>query len=158
MSYLKASYTDHSSCCDDFITGIQYLESRSIPAAVFSFRKACQSSCTTDQYQNKYLSYYGFARLLAGDFEGLRLCRDAVKLETRDGDVYFNLARAELFGNNRHLTIKAVEQGVLADQEHQGLKLLREKLGERRWKPVPFLSRKNPLNNLIGKCLRRKKN
>ncbi|MCW9012680.1 MAG: hypothetical protein OQL06_02760 [Gammaproteobacteria bacterium] len=154
MSYLKASYTDHSSCCVEFIDGIQYLENRLIHEAVYSFKKACDSAGKHDLNLNKYKSYYGFSRFLKGDPDGLRLCRDVTVSACHDGDVFFNLARAEYFNENRKQMVLALIKGRQIDRQHEGLKLLQQQVGVRKRKPLPFLPRENMLSDMVGKCLR----
>ena len=157
MSHLKASYSDYSTCCAEFIKGIQYLEHRLIHEAISSFQQAYQSVNGNDPHLNKYISYCGFARFLGGDMEGLQLCRVAVKTGASDGDVYLNLARAEYLNSNRKQTVVVLEQGLQVDKQHQGLKLLRQRIGVRRRKPIPLLSRNNPVSHMVGKLLRKTK-
>ena len=155
MAYLKAIYRDYSTCCKNFSDGIEYLQRRAIQEASRSFQQACDSVSTSHSFQNKYISYLGFARLLSGDIDGIKLCRKAALEEIRDGDVFLNLARAEFLLKSRRRTVLALERGLEIDSHHEGLWLMRNRLGIRKRKLLPFLQRAHPLNIRLG-CLVRK--
>lgn len=154
MSPVQLVYEDFSSCCDDFVAGVEHLKERSMPKAVSSFQLAYEAADRSDVYHNKYASYSGLSRVLSGDFMGLELCREAARSEIHDGDVYLNLARAEWYCNNRKQTIMALKKGLQIDVRHPGLRLLREQLGIRQRSPLPFLPRTHPLNHALGKLMR----
>ncbi|MDH5764625.1 MAG: hypothetical protein OEZ38_01315 [Gammaproteobacteria bacterium] len=155
MTHLKAIYKDYSACCKNFSDGIDYLHRRAIQDATRSFQLACNSISASHSCRNKYISYLGFARLLSGDADGLILCRKAATAELKDGDVYLNLARAEFLLNSRCRTIAALDRGLEVDSQHEGLWLMRNTLGIRRKKLIPFLSRDHAFNIKLG-CLLRK--
>jgi hypothetical protein len=154
MSPLQVVYEDFSSCCDEFVEGIEHLKERAIPKAMERFQQAYDSVGRSDVYHNKYASYCGLARVLSGDKSGLQLCRDAARSEIHDGDVFLNLARAEWFYKNRKNTVIALKKGLQVDNRHPGLRLMREQLGIRMRCPLPFLPRSHPLNHALGKLLR----
>ena len=147
-------YEDFSSCCNEFVEGVEHLKERAVPKALQSFQMAYESVGRTDVYHNKYESYCGLARVLSGDLSGLELCRDAVHNEFQDGDVFLNLARAEWHLNNRKQTIIALKKGLQVDCRHPGLRQMREQLGVRGRSPLPFLPRSHPLNHALGKLMR----
>lgn len=156
MAYLKAIYRDYSTCCKNFSDGIAYLQRRAIQDASQSFQLACDSISISHSLRNKYISYWGFARLLSGDIDGIKLCREAALKELSDGDVFLNLARAEFLLESRRRTIIALKQGLEVDAHHEGLWLMRNRLGIRKRKPLPFLQRAHPFNIKLGCFLRKK--
>lgn len=155
MSPLQVVYEDFSSCCDEFVEGIEHLKERAIPKAMESFQLAYESVGRSDVYHNKYASYCGLARVLSGDMGGLELCRDAARNEIHDGDVFLNLARAEWYHKKRKNAIIALKKGLQIDNRHPGLRQMREQMGIRMRCPLPFLPRSHPLNHALGKLLRR---
>ena len=157
MAYLKAIYKDYSACCKNFSEGIDFLQKRAIQEASQRFQLACDSVSASHLFRNKYISYLGFARLLSGDLDGVRLCRMAAAKEFGDGDVFLNLARAEYLLDSRPAAIAALERGIEVDCNHEGLRLMRHRLGIRKRKPIPFLSREHPFNARLG-CVLRKRN
>jgi hypothetical protein len=147
-------YQDFSACCTEFVKGVEHLKERAVPKALESFQMAYESVARTDVYHNKYESYCGLTRVLSGDSSGLELCRDAVRNEFHDGDVFLNLARAEWYLNNRKQTVIALKKGLQIDMRHPGLRQMREQLGVRERSPLPFLPRTHPLNQALGKLMR----
>jgi len=156
MSLLEAVYSDYSECCDDFKNGIDFLNARSFSQAVECFQLAFESVSKSHKYSNTYASYFGISKLMHGDLTAIKLCRMAVNNEWTNADVFLNLARAELFCDNRLNTVLAIEKGFDIDRCHIGLALLYKKLGVRRRNAIPFLSRKNIVNQFVGKRLRKK--
>lgn len=154
MAPLQPVYEDFSTCCDDFVEGIEYLKDRAIPQAVEYFKLAYESVGRNDIYHNKYASYCGLARVLSGDKAGLQLCREVARREIHDGDVFLNLARAEWFCQQRKNTVVALKKGLQIDNRHPGLRLMREQLGIRQRSPLPFLPRTHKLNQALGKIMR----
>lgn len=154
MSPLQPVYEDFSSCCDDFVAGVEHLKDHAMPKAVSSFKSAYDSVNRNDIYHNKYASYCGLSRVLSGDKSGLELCREASRNEIYDGDVFLNLARAEWYCENRKQTVVALKKGLQIDNRHPGLRLMREQLGIRQRSPLPFLPRSHPLNHALGKLMR----
>lgn len=157
MLLIEAIYCDYSACCDDFKNGIDYLTARSFSQAAESFLLASESVAETSQYHNIYASYCGISRLMYGDFEAIELCRRAVNNEWKNADVFLNLARAELFCENRLNAVLAIEKGFVIDRCHIGLCMLDKKVGLRRRNAIPFLPRKNIINQFVGKQLRKNK-
>lgn len=100
-----------------------------------------------------YYSYlgYGIARCQKRTEEGLKLCRHAVKLQFYEPDNYLNLARTALLANERGEAVQAVRKGLKVDRNNLDLQVLYRELGIRRSPVLPFLSRSNPLNQILGK-------
>lgn len=154
MTWLEAAYRDSSSCGEVFHKGIQYLNQRLISQAEKHFNRALNLASIEHPCLNKYVSYLGFVRVLIGDSESITLCREAADCEIRDGDIFLNLARAELFCDNRYAAIRAIKKGLSIDFTHAGLQELFSQIGRQRKNFVPFLSRNHPINSLIGRRLR----
>ena len=156
MSLLEAVYSDYSECCDDFKNGIDYLNARSFSQAAECFQLAFESVSKSHKYSNTYASYFGISKLMHGDVSAIKLCRMAVCNEWKNADVFLNLARAELFCENRLNTVVAIEKGFDVDRYHIGLSMLHNKLGVRRRSVIPFLPRNNLINKFIGERIRKK--
>ncbi len=157
MSHIEAIYSDYSSCCTDFIVGIEHLKQRSISHAIHYFNQAYRGALIDDSFRNRYESYYGLARVLNGDAQGLDMCVKAALNECYDGDIFLNLVRAEYIKQNREKAVTALLKGLEVDSSHPGLQLMAQQLGLRRRNALPFLHRGHPLNRCIGRFLRRRK-
>lgn len=83
--------------------------------------------------------------------EGIRLCRHGVKVEFYQPENYINLAQVYLLANNRRRAWEAVVQGLQVDRGHKGLQRLARNMGVRKRPMIPFLSRDNPINQLLGR-------
>ncbi|MCP4658966.1 MAG: hypothetical protein GY856_26435, partial [bacterium] len=99
-----------------------------------------------------FFSYmgYGIAHRQRRIKEGLRLCKHAVKMEFFQPDNYLNLARTYLLAKNRRAAFRTLHKGLEIDADHPELVELHESLGARRPPVLPFFSRGNPLNRLLG--------
>lgn len=155
MTHLKTIYSDYHTCSRDFMDGLEYLKERSIPTAERYFEQAYSAADSNDINRYKYQSYYGFSRVLNGYKDGIDICKDAIKGDPGDGDLFLNLARAVLFGGNRESAIDILDQGLLVDKFHQGLLELKSEVGYRNHNPIPVLKRSNPLNEMIGRFIRK---
>ena len=155
MSYIKAVYFDLNECCEDFVKGIELLEQSAINDASKYFQRACKSVSGDHKFFSKYHSYYGFSCLLSGSFDAIELCRHAVNKTPFDGDICMNLARAEILLNNRLDALDVISKGLRYSSNHDGLQKLQSNLGVRKRKPLPFLSRSNPISIALGKRMRK---
>jgi len=147
----NAVYRDYTAMNTEFREGIYYLSEGDRDAALNAFARADICTVREDTYKNKYQSFHGLMLVYASQSKGIEMCRDAVSGECFDGDVFYNLARAELELNNRRLAIAALRRGLDVDDTHPDLIRLRQRLGIRRDVMFRFLSRDNPLNRLWGK-------
>jgi len=94
---------------------------------------------------------YGIARYQQRAEEGLKLCRHGVKLQFYEPENYVYLARTALLCENRAEAVKAVRGGLKVDANNQELRELYKDLGIRQLPVLPFLSRSNPLNQILGR-------
>lgn len=156
MFYAQNVYDDQKEYCEEFIHGLKFLKNYSINKALACFQRAYESVSSVDLHHNKYASYCGLLRVLAGDVGGRELCRDAARAEHHDGDVYLNLACVEWHMHRRRNSILVVEKGLKIDKKHSGLKRLRNQIGVRKRNIIPFLARNNFINKMLGAIKRKK--
>lgn len=156
MSYINAVYQNVNQCSEYFIKGVEFLERYHIKESVECFKYACESVSQSDRFYSKYKSYYGFSRLLSGDDAAIEICRKAVSSCPQDGDICMNLARAEFVLKNRKAALSVIEVGLSYSAEHDGLHALKAKMGIRKRKPLPLLSRNNPVSVALGRKLRKR--
>ena len=110
-----------------------------------------------DGQYNDLQSYYGLILVLNSNENGLLLCREAASNELLNGDVFLNLACAELASDNRKRAIEAVELGMKMDPNHARLKLACSRIEGRIRFCFGFLPREHFLNRFFGRLMRRSK-
>jgi tetratricopeptide (TPR) repeat protein len=105
----------------------------------------------------RYLSYYGLCLGHATDQvdEAEEICRRAARREFYNPDLYLNLGRVYLLGGKRAAAHRAFVSGLRLQSDHPGLRGAVIDMGLRRRPVLPFLSRANPLNRLLGRLARR---
>ncbi|MBZ0070312.1 MAG: hypothetical protein K8I04_01060 [Gammaproteobacteria bacterium] len=135
----------------DFLQGRRYVKQGDWVAALACFKTANQATSDLDVYANLYLAYLGLTQVQLNDVSGLNLCRRAAVEERARGDVFENLARAELKLGHRRQAREAVRRGLRVEPGHVGLRDLRIQMGIRRAPALAFLGRDNPLNRFLGK-------
>lgn len=101
----------------------------------------------------RYYSYlgYGLAFTKRQYEEGIQLCRYAIKQEFYQPDNYVNLARTCMLAGKTRMAWKAVQKGLDIDANYPDLVKLHKEMGMRRPAVLPFLSRSNFLNVLLGR-------
>ncbi|MCB1057312.1 MAG: hypothetical protein KDD11_17570 [Acidobacteria bacterium] len=82
--------------------------------------------------------------------EALNLCRYALRLDLEEAENHLNLARIYLMLRRRKSSLRALRNGLRLSPYHRRLRELERQLGIRRPPVLPFLSRANPLNHLLG--------
>ena len=143
---------------DDFIDGLKCFKSDDYEGALLLFRAADECAEIDDIYQSRYTSFHGLSRVYMGDSSGVKLCRKAVVGETRDVEVYYNLAMAEHRLGFRESAYTALRRGLKLDPQHAGLLRLKQQLMLRKKHGfIPGLKRNNIVNRLIGKLFRGKR-
>ncbi len=94
---------------------------------------------------------YGMARYHRKVADGVRLCRYAIKIEFYQTENYINLARTCMLNPRyRREAFEAVREGLKVDPDNAKLHELQSALGRRKSPVLPFLSRGNALNRLLG--------
>jgi predicted Zn-dependent protease len=99
-----------------------------------------------------FLSYAGLLAGLAeqryGDAE--TLCREALSLRHNHAQLYLNLADVYQQCGRMTEAIEVLEKGLASTGRDGRLRRALQKLGSRRQPVLPFLDRKNPLNQILG--------
>ena len=131
------------------------LQREDYKAAERAFKAVLESADEHDEHYSSLQSYYGLTQVLNSDNNGLLLCRDAASNEVFDGDVFLNLACAELHSNHRKRAIRAIRHGIKIDSEHKQLNHACAKLDCRKKCCFGFLPRDHKLNCFFGRLLRR---
>ena len=134
-----------------FVQGQRSFRHGDFKTSLVCFKSAYQATADTHVYAHLYMSYLGFTQVLLNDVSGLNLCRRAAAEESRRGEVFENLARAELKLGHRKQACDALRRGLKVDRANPALKALREEMGMRRSPVLGFLDRDNPLNRFLGK-------
>lgn len=100
------------------------------------------------------LSAYGLSLALSGRQvkEGIALCESAMRQETYNPDLYWNLGRACLAGRLRAQALDAFNKGLKCDRHHPGINREIRRIGTRRKPPLGFLPREHALNKALGKA------
>jgi hypothetical protein len=99
-----------------------------------------------------FYSYLGHAvaRVERRVQDGLQLCQQAVKVEFYQPDNYLNLARTQVLAHDKAGAVKSLQKGLKLDPKHRGLLALQNEIGVRKRPIIPFLSRGNLINRLLG--------
>lgn len=94
---------------------------------------------------------YGIALRQQRIQEGVRLCQHAVKLGFFQVENYLNLARTLMLAGQRRAAVRALGEGLKIEPDNAQLLELQREIGLRKRPVLPFLSRSNPLNLVLGK-------
>jgi tetratricopeptide (TPR) repeat protein len=116
------------------------------------------------------LSYFGYLTCVAaGRYrQGIETCDRAIHLfdriwlrqsdsvdERLKAVLYLNLSKAYLASERRKEAFETLQKGLRYDTKNRALHAELEKMGIRKFTPLPFLDRSNPLNIIVGRLLRR---
>ena len=138
------------------------LKNRDYETAERHFKAAFDSThqhigLANDGQYNNLLSCYGLAQVLNANEHGILLCREAASNELLNGDVFLNLACAEMASDNRKRAIEAIQLGMEIDPHHARLKHACSRIGCRKQCCFGFLARNHFLNRFFGRRMRRPK-
>ncbi|HEV2851912.1 MAG TPA: hypothetical protein VHC97_03820 [Thermoanaerobaculia bacterium] len=105
------------------------------------------------QLPGLFYSYLGYGIALCQKRvpEGLKLCQHSIKVEFYQAENYLNLARTCLLAQDRKGAVRAVRGGLKIDPQNPELLGLYQDLGIRSLPVLPFLDRRNPLNQILGR-------
>ena len=105
------------------------------------------------------LSYYGLtlAVLKKKYREAVELCQKAVKQQFLDPYHYTNLSRVYVAMENRKKAVETLEKALAQMPRNKVILNYWKTIGLRRKPPIPFLSRDNPLNKMLGRARAQKK-
>jgi len=103
--------------------------------------------------QARYLSQYGLClgTVMRRKHEGVRYCKEAAQLESYNADIQCNLGRVLLEAGKRKEAYRALVSGLKMDSRHSGIVHTIKEMGVRRRAVLPFISRNNRLNIILGK-------
>lgn len=148
---MRAEVNPDRDVANDFSEGVKFFAVGNYDVAIEFFTEVANLVGPADPNYNVYRSWLGLAQAMQGQTGGLVLCRLAAKEEAHQGDVFFNLARAEFRIGDADKALRALEQGRRVSPGHAGISDMLARRNRRRDPAIPFLSRNNVLNKLIGK-------
>ncbi len=98
-------------------------------------------------------SWYGLTLVLVEKNSnlGVVLCDEALRTEGPDPELLLNQARLHLALRQRERAVRALVRGLELWPDDPRLVAARDALGIRRPPVIPFLSRNNPLNRILGR-------
>jgi tetratricopeptide (TPR) repeat protein len=116
----------------------------------------CFAKAVAEEQTPRAVSYLAYCRAKTeGKFkESIALCMEAIKEEPKNSELYLNLGRVHLLAGQRKSAIRAFDLGLRHGRSPQIENEL-ALIGRRKAPPLPFLSRNNPLNKLLGKFLKK---
>lgn len=126
---------------------------RDLPGAHAAFERAHRR----DPRDPVYMSWYGLTLVLVEKNSnlGVSLVDQALRAAGPSPELLLNSARVHLALNQRERAVRAVSRGLELWPEDPRLLVARAAMGTRREPVVPFLSRGNPLNRLLGRLRHR---
>ncbi len=131
--------------------GQEELRLQNYSQALDHFTILLDDADNNDPQFDRYQSYTGLCQVLLGEKEGISLCRKSAATNTPQIENMCNLALAELQLNKRSNAIDAIQKGIKLDPKNSQLKKLNSRLDTRRKPFIPFISRDNFINIMVGK-------
>lgn len=151
----ESCHEDRTQLRESFILGLECIDNDDYAGALDYFSAADRTSSLDDTCQSLYASFHGLSRVFNGDSGGVKMCRKAAAGETRDVELFYNLALAEHRLGNRESAWRALSLGLRMDPGHPGLDELRQSMSLRRKRSlIPLLSRDGLINRLLGRIFR----
>lgn len=133
--------------------GLAAFAARDLPGAHVAFERAHRRA----PREPRAMSWYGVTLVLVerNITLGISLCDEALRPAPNDPELLLNSARVHLALNQRQRAARAITRGLVAWPDDPSLLAARDALGTRRTPVVPFLSRDNPLNRILGRLRHR---
>ena len=115
------------------------------------------------------LSYFGYltASLVGKYRNGIESCKQAILLfekkalhgqegfeERFKAVLYLNLGRAYIAGGKKKDGYETLQKGLRFDKQNRELLAELQRMGIRKYVPLSFLDRSNPINALVGRMFR----
>ena len=148
----------HQRAEDSFARGLKALARARTRESLALFETAIEIERQSGAVrpQARYVSFYGFSLALEKHrlHEGISLCREALEREFYNPDLCRNLGRLLVIAGKRREAHGVLRKGCRLLPNHRGLRAELNGLGRRRRPTVPFLSRANPINVLLGRMRR----
>jgi Flp pilus assembly protein TadD len=133
--------------------GLAAWAARDVGGAHAAFERAHRR----DPREPRAMSWYGVTLVLVerNSNLGVLLCDQAVRLAGPGAELLLNQARVHLALNQRDRAVRPILRGLELDPDDPRLQCARDALGTRRPPVLPFLSRNNPLNRVLGRLRHR---
>jgi tetratricopeptide (TPR) repeat protein len=133
--------------------GLAAFAARDLAGAHGAFERAHRR----DPREPAYMSWYGLTLVLVerNSNLGVSLVDQALRAAGPGPELLLNSARVHLALNQRERAVRAVARGLELFPEDPRLLLARDAMGTRGAPVLPFLSRNNPLNRLLGRLRHR---
>jgi Flp pilus assembly protein TadD len=133
-----------------FEEGLAAFQARDLSGAHAAFERAHRR----DPRSPRLMSWYGVTLVLVerNSNLGVLLCDQALRAVGADPELLLNQARVHLALNQRERAVRAVTRGLELWPDDVRLLAARDALGSRRAPLIPFLSRNNPLNRVLGRA------
>jgi hypothetical protein len=133
--------------------GMAAFTARDLPAAHGAFERAHRR----DPRDPVYMSWYGVTLVLVEKNSnlGVLLVDQALRLAGPDPELLLNSARIHLALNQRERAARALGRALELWPNDPRLLAARHAMGTRSAPVIPFLSRSNPLNRILGKLRHR---
>ena len=136
-----------------FEEGLAAFEARDVEAAHAAFERAHRRA----PGDARFMSWYGVTLVLVerNSNLGVVLCDQALRTAGPDAELFLNQARVHVALRQRERAVRAILRGLEISPGDPRLIAARDAIGTRRPPVVPFLSRDNPLNRLLGRLRHR---
>jgi Flp pilus assembly protein TadD len=136
-----------------FEEGLAAFEARDVEAAHAAFERAHRRASRDP----RFMSWYGVTLVLVerNSNLGVVLCDQALRTAGTDAELCLNQARVHVALRQRERAVRAILRGLEAFPDDPRLLAARDAIGTRRPPVLPFLSRDNPLNRLLGRLRHR---
>ncbi|MBW3670682.1 MAG: tetratricopeptide repeat protein [Acidobacteria bacterium] len=130
--------------------GVSLMRAGDHGAAIRKFEEVYKSESLPKPVSG--LSYYAYclARIRKQHRQAIELCERAVSERPDDPAHWANLAEVLLLANRRVRAINTAEEALTRFPRTKLLQDLRARIGTRRPPVLPFLSRSNPVNMILG--------
>jgi tetratricopeptide (TPR) repeat protein len=133
--------------------GLALFAARDLAGAHAAFERAHRR----DPRDPAFMSWYGLTLVLVerNSNLGVSLVDQALRAAGPGPELLLNSARVHLALNQRDRAIRAISRGLELFPDDPRLQAARDAMGTRSAPVLPFLSRKNPLNRLLGRIRHR---
>ena len=140
---------------DSFARGMEALSNGRRREALALFEAAIEIEKRNGAFcpQARYLSFYGLCLALEKKSlrDGIRFCQQAVNMEFYNPDLGYNLGWLLLKAGRRKEAYRVLIRERRLHPGHRGIREELKRMGRRRRRVLPFLSRRNPVNVWLGR-------
>ena len=152
-SRFDETYVAFTNPTDQLERGIECCRKGDWKAGLEHLKAVAEQQTERGKLPSRYYSYagYGMARNEKKYDQAIKLCKYAIKLEFYQPENYANLTRTYLLAGRRDAAHQVLSKGRKVDPRHPDLQELVKTMGYRRSPVLPFLSRGNAVNQLLGR-------